>query len=158
LGEEDRLPLADGKLYHRDDDGAIVQRDLVTGTETVMRPADSDFLVSVAADSQYLVWMSYTGAATGYRIGYRNLATGAVTEGVALGGELGFNGLKVGGAKAAYFVKQPGGDPNVQQVRVLDLLTGTSTAVGESRFGFDISANALATIGVDWTARITPLG
>ncbi|MDX6260689.1 MAG: hypothetical protein QOH84_2377 [Kribbellaceae bacterium] len=158
LGEEDGLPLANGKLYHRDDDGAILQRDLVTGIETVMRPAGSDFLVAVAADSQYLVWMSYTGATTGYRIGYRNLATGVVTEGVALGGELGFNGLKVGGSKAAYFVKQAGGDPNVQQVRVLDLLTGTSTAVGESRFGFDISGNALATIGVDWTARITPLG
>jgi hypothetical protein len=157
LGEEDdRLPLADGKLYHYDDDGAIVQRDLATGTETVMRPAGSS-PQAVEADSQYLVWLSYTGATTGYRIGYRNLATGVVTEGVALGGELGFNGLKVGGSKAAYLVKQPG-DPNVQQVRVLDLLTGTSTAVGESRLGFDVSGNALATIGADWTARITPLG
>ncbi|WP_344839853.1 hypothetical protein [Kribbella ginsengisoli] len=155
LGEEDFLPVADGKLYHYDDDFAIVQKDLSTGTETVMRPAGSETVLAADADSQYLVWLSYTGA--GYRIGYRNLATGVVTEGVSLGGELGFGQLKVGGGKAAYTVQQAG-DPQVRQVRVLDLASGTSTAVGETRLGFDVSGNALATIGADWTARITPLG
>ncbi|MFI5711789.1 hypothetical protein [Kribbella sp. NPDC051620] len=155
LGEEDFLPVADGKLYHYDDDFAIVQKDLATGTELVMRPAGSELPVVADADSQYLVWLSYTDA--GYRIGYRNLATGVVTEGVALGGELGFGQLKVGGSKAAYTVQQPG-DPALRQVRVLDLVTGTPSAVGETRLGFDVSGNALATIGADWTARITPLG
>ncbi|WP_328329173.1 hypothetical protein OHA70_05380 [Kribbella sp. NBC_00382] len=155
LGEEDFLPVADGKLYRYDDDLAIVQKDLATGTETVVRPAGSESPLAVDADSQYLVWLSYTGA--GYRIGYRNLVTGVVTEGVELGGELGFGQLKVGGSKAAYTVQQPG-DQQVRQVRVLDLVTGTSTAVGETRSGFDVSGNALATIGADWTARITPLG